>query len=272
MTDAEMIACPEKGQQMERLRAIMHRLRAPGGCPWDAEQTHESLISNVIEEAYETVAAIKAGDTANLREELGDLLLQVVFHSELAQEAGNFDFDDVAREVSEKLVRRHPHVFDEAQVGDSAGVLTQWEEIKRAEKGNEEKAYLHEVGKGLPAMLKSAKIQKKAAKVGFDWPSARGIIGKIEEEFEEVKVELEKHHEGEAASPELAAEIGDLLFITVNLARKLGVDPELALEGTNAKFLKRFAHLEKQLKANGKSLGDSDMLEMDGYWEEAKSL
>lgn len=257
---------------MARLRALMHRLRAPGGCPWDAEQTHKSLISNLIEEAYETVAAINANDVANLREELGDLLLQVVFHSELAQEVGDFDFDEVAREVSDKLVRRHPHVFGETKVGDSAGVLTQWEEIKRAEKGHEEKPYLHGVGKGLPAMLRSTKIQKKAAKVGFDWPSALGVVAKIEEEFDEVKVELASHKEGEPASKELMGEIGDLLFITVNLARKLGVDPELALEGTNEKFLKRFSHLEKQLKAEGKSLDESTMGEMDAYWEEAKSL
>mgnify|MGYP002631985595 CR=1 FL=1 len=270
MTDEEMISCPEPGKQIQRLRAIMHRLRAPGGCPWDAEQTHESLLCNLIEETYETVAAIKAGDDENLREELGDLLLQVVFHAELAQEDGRFDLDEIARGISDKLVRRHPHVYGESNVGDTEGVLTQWEDIKRAEKGHEEKPYLHGVGKGLPALLRAAKLQKKAGKVGFDWPDAIGIVGKIQEEFDEVKEELAKHTEGDKASPELQAEIGDLLFIVTNLARKLGVDPEVALEGTNEKFLHRFAAIEKGLKADGISLEDATLEQMDVFWNGAK--
>lgn len=270
MTDEEMISCPEPGKQIQRLRAIMHRLRAPGGCPWDAEQTHESLVSNLIEETYETVAAIKAGDDENLQEELGDLLLQVVFHAELAQEEGRFDLDEIARGISEKLIRRHPHVYGDSQVGDTEGVLTQWEDIKRAEKGHQEKTYLHGVGKGLPALLKAAKLQKKAGKAGFDWPDALGIVGKIEEEFGEVKEELAKHTEGEKASPELQAEIGDLLFIVTNLARKLGVDPEVALEGTNEKFLHRFAAIEKGLQADEIPLEDATLEQMDVYWNGAK--
>lgn len=270
MTDVEMITCPEPGKQIQRLRAIMHRLRAPGGCPWDAEQTHESLVSNLIEETYETVAAIKSGDDENLQEELGDLLLQVVFHAELAQEDGRFDLDEIARGISEKLIRRHPHVYGDSNLGDTEGVLTQWEEIKRAEKGHEEKPYLHGVGKGLPALLRAAKLQKKAGKVGFDWPDAIGIVGKIEEEFDEVKEELAKHTEGDKASPELQAEIGDLLFIVTNLARKLGVDPEVALEGTNEKFLHRFAAIEKGLKADDIALGEATLKQMDVFWNDAK--
>ena len=155
MTDEEMMTCADKGRQIERLRAIMHRLRAPGGCSWDAEQTHESLVSNLLEEAYEVVAAIRSGDGENLQEELGDLLLQVVFHSELAAERADFDLDDVARGISEKLIRRHPHVYGESTADDSGAVLKQWEEIKRAEKGNEDQPYLHGVGKGLPATLRA---------------------------------------------------------------------------------------------------------------------
>lgn len=270
MTDEEMISCAEPDRQIDRLRAIMHRLRSPGGCPWDAEQTHDSLVSNLIEEAYETVAAINAGDDENLQEELGDLLLQVVFHAELAEEDKRFNLNDIARGISDKLVRRHPHVYGDSAVGTTDGVLTQWEDIKRAEKGDEEKPYLHGVGKGLPALLRAAKIQKKASKVGFDWPSTVGIVEKIDEELAEVREELAKHTEGDKASPELQAEIGDLLFIVTNLARKLDVDPEVALEGTNEKFLHRFAAIEKGLKKKGTTLEDASLEEMDAIWNSAK--
>ena len=211
MTDAEMIECPESGLQMDRLRSIMHRLRAPGGCPWDAEQTHESLLSNLIEETYETVDTIKRGDWNHLKEELGDLLLQVVFHSELAEEAGRYNFDDVVRGVSEKLVRRHPHVYGDSNVEDTDGVLNQWDDIKRQEKGGEQKAYLDDVGKGLPSMLRAAKLQKKASKVGFDWPDDQGVMNKIREELSEVDVELEALVGGDASKRgDFAEEIGDL--------------------------------------------------------------
>lgn len=266
-----MISCAEKGRQVERLRAIMHRLRAPGGCPWDAEQTHESLVSNLLEEAYEVVAAIRSEDGENLQEELGDLLLQVVFHSELAEEGGRFDLDEVARGICEKLVRRHPHVYGESAAGDSGAVLKQWEEIKRAEKGDDEKPYLHGVGAGLPATLRGFKLQKKAAKVGFDWPEAQGIVEKIEEELGEVKEELERFEAGEEAKKDLEKEIGDLLFVTVNLARKMKIDPEVALEGTNEKFEKRFGYLEGKLKEAGKGLSEASLEEMDAFWVEAKT-
>ena len=168
----------------------MHRLRAPGGCPWDAEQTHASLVPNLIEEAYETVDTIQRGDHEHLKEELGDLLLQVVFHSELAEEAGHFNLDDVARGISDKLVRRHPHVFAHSDAATSDAVLQQWDEIKRAEKGDEEQPFLHGIGKGLPALLRAAKLQKKAAKVGFDWPDEAGVLAKLREELDELEAAL----------------------------------------------------------------------------------
>ncbi|NWK54825.1 nucleoside triphosphate pyrophosphohydrolase [Verrucomicrobiaceae bacterium N1E253] len=265
MTDQEMIDCPEDGVQMQRLRAIMHRLRAPGGCPWDAEQTHESLLTNLIEEAYETVDTIQRGDWEHLKEELGDLLLQVVFHSELAEEAGRYSFDDVARGVSDKLVRRHPHVYGEAQVEDTDGVLSQWEAIKRLEKGGEDQAYLDKTGKGLPAMLRAFKLQKKAAKVGFDWPDDAGVIDKIKEELAEVEDELEA---GDKQA--LSEEIGDLLFSVVNLARRHRLDPELLLESTNVKFEQRFDAMDKALVAEGVNLSSATLEQMETQWQAAK--
>ena len=185
MNDTEMIECREPALQMQRLIAIMKRLRAPHGCPWDAEQTHHSLISNMIEEAYEVVDTIQRNDWTQLREELGDVLLQVVFHAEIAQEAGRFDFNDVAAEVSEKLVRRHPHVFAQSKADTTDAVLAQWDKIKRREKGAETTPYLHGTGKGLPPMLQAWKLQKKAAKVGFDWADAQGALDKVKEETAE---------------------------------------------------------------------------------------
>ncbi|BCX46936.1 nucleoside triphosphate pyrophosphohydrolase [Haloferula helveola] len=262
MNDEEMIGCGEKERQLERLRAIMHRLRAPGGCPWDAEQTHESLIPNLIEETYETVDTIQRGDREHLKEELGDLLLQVVFHSELASEDGAFDLDEVARGISEKLVRRHPHVFASSGADTSDAVLRQWDEIKRAEKGDGEKPYLHGTGKGLPALLRAAKLQKKAAKVGFDWPDEDGVRDKIREELDEF---------ADAGTPEAAAEeIGDLLFSVVNLARFRKLDPEVLLADANSKFETRFAAMEQALKDAGSSLDDASLDEMEAAWQGAK--
>jgi MazG family protein len=265
MTDSEMIESPNPSSQMARLRAIMHRLRAPGGCPWDAEQTHESIVPNLIEEAYETVDAIQRGDHEHLKEELGDLLLQVVFHSEIAEEAGRFTFDDVARGISEKLVRRHPHVFGESRAGTTDAVLQQWEEIKRAEKGDEEKPYLHGVGKGLPALLRASKLQKKAAKIGFDWPTETGVLAKIREELLELQVAVDEQ--------DLAAvdeEMGDLLFSIVNLSRFRKVDPELLMAAANTKFENRFGEMEIILKAKGLTLEAATSDQMEDAWEQAK--
>ena len=265
MNDAEMIECPNDGQQLARLRAIMHRLRAPGGCPWDAEQTHESLLPNLIEETYETVDAIKRADWEHLKEELGDLLLQVVFHSELAEEAGRYNLDDVARGISEKLVRRHPHVYGESVASDTDAVLTQWDAIKRQEKGDEAEPYLHNTGKGLPAMLRASKLQKKAAKVGFDWPDDAGVVDKIREELAEVEAELESGDQ-----ERLGEELGDLLFSVVNLARRHKLDPEILLEATNTKFERRFAQMDEALQKRGKDLKSATLDEMEAHWQAAK--
>jgi MazG family protein len=264
MTDEEMIHCSEKERQIERLRAIMHRLRAPGGCSWDAEQTHASLVPNLIEEAYETVDTIQRGDLGHLQEELGDLLLQVVFHSEMASEGGSFDFDTVAQGISEKLVRRHPHVFATSEAADSESVLKQWDEIKRAEKGDEEEPFLHGVGKGLPALLRAAKLQKKASKVGFDWGDTEGVIDKIREELGEVEEELS------GAGEKLEEELGDLMFSMVNLMRFLKKDPEVVLANANKKFEKRFGGMEQGLLEEGSSLEAADLGEMERQWLVAK--
>ncbi len=266
MNDREMIECRDKGRQMERLRAIMHRLRAPGGCPWDAEQTHESLVSNLIEEAYETVDCIRRGDHDHLCEELGDLLLQVVFHGELAAEAGRFDLDEVARGISDKLVRRHPHVFA-GSAGSAAGttdaVLQQWDEIKRAEKGDEAEPHLHRVGHGLPALLRAAKLQKKAAKVGFDWPDEAGVLAKLREELGEMEAVLDDP----AAFEE---ELGDLLFSVVNLARTRRLDPELVMAAANDKFERRFGAMERALAQQGLTLEAASLAQMEAAWQAAK--
>jgi MazG family protein len=265
MTDEEMIDCREPARQWERLRAIVHRLRAPGGCPWDAEQTHASLIPNLIEEAHETIDAIRRDDLAHLREELGDLLLQVVLHSEIAGEAGHWRVEDVARGICDKLVRRHPHVFGESGVASTAGVLAQWEQIKRAEKGHEEEPYLHGTGKGLPALMRAVKLQKKAAKVGFDWSDAAGVIAKIREELDELEAAL-----ADGGGAHADEELGDLLFSVVNLARFRGQDPEILMEAANRKFERRFHAMETALRRQGLTLADATPAEMDEAWEAAK--
>jgi MazG family protein len=265
MTDTEMINCLEPGAQIARLREIMHRLRAPGGCPWDAEQTHASIVPNLIEEAYETVDAIQREDHEHLKEELGDLLLQVVFHSEMAAENGRFNLDDVARGISEKLLRRHPHVFGSSQVSTTDGVLQQWDEIKRTEKGAAEMPYLHGVGKGLPGLLRAAKLQQKAAKVGFDWPVEAGVLAKIREELEELELAV-----AELDESAVAEEMGDLLFSLVNLARFRKIDPEVLMAAANTKFENRFGVMEHSLQAQGLSLAAATADEMEHAWQTAK--
>ncbi len=250
---------------MEKLRAVMHRLRAPGGCPWDAEQTHESLIPHLIEEAYEVAEAARSGDMAHLKEELGDLLLQPVFHAEIASEHGAFTLDDIARSITEKLIRRHPHVFGDATVEGSAGVLKQWEEIKRAEKGGGKQSHLHGVSKAMPSLMRAQKLQRKAAKVGFDWPDAAPVLDKIREEADEIAGAMARMNQ--AAIEE---EVGDLLFSVVNLARKLGVDAEVALAAANEKFAGRFHKLEERIEAQGRQLAGMSLAEMDAVWDEVK--
>ena len=262
-----MITGTAEGRQVDRLKAIMHRLRAPGGCPWDAEQTHESIVPNLIEEAYETIDAIRRGNDTDMIEELGDLLLQVVFHSEIAEEGKRFDMEDVARGISEKLVRRHPHVFASSEANNSDAVLRQWDEIKRKEKGEQEVPYLHGTGKGLPALVRAGKLLKKAAKIGFEWPSESGVISKIREELSELESAIDAQDTGGAEE-----ELGDLLFSVVNLARFRKIDPEILMMQANAKFEKRFGEMEALLKADGKSLGQADLAEMEDAWIKAKGF
>ena len=265
MDDTEMIQCADPSLQIERLRAIMHRLRAPGGCPWDAEQSHESLISNLIEEAHECVDAIRSGDVEHLREELGDVLLQVVFHCELATERQAFTFDDVAAGISEKLVRRHPHVFATSAAQTTAAVLAQWDDIKRVEKGTQETPYLHGIGKGLPAMLRAAKLQKKAAKVGFDWLDVKGVLAKVREELDELEAEWDGGDE-----PKIDEELGDVLFSVVNLMRYRHLDPEILMAAANDKFERRFALMEIALERSGLSLQAASLEQMEAEWQNAK--
>ena len=255
---------------LEHLRAIVARLRAPGGCPWDREQTHASLRTALVEETYEVIAAIEAGDDANLREELGDLLLHVVMHAQMAAERGAFDFDAVAREIGEKMVRRHPHVFGDGRAEDSAAVLVRWDEIKRQEKAargtvEKEPSRLDGLPPALPALMRAQKFQEKAAKVGFDWRRVEEVLAKVREEVAEV--------EGAAAeSPErVAEEIGDLLFSAVNLARWHKLDAETALRHATDKFARRFRHVEAALRARGQAWEAATFEELDALWNEAKA-
>lgn len=259
----------------DELIAVMARLRAPGGCPWDAEQTYQSLSQYLLEEAYETFDAIHAagetGDTTHLTEELGDVLLQVVFHSTIAAERGDFTIDDVAAGVAKKLVLRHPHVFGDKKLDSAEAVLDNWDELKaneRAASGKPEKvndSLLDEVPVHFPALLESLKVSKKAAKVGFDWENAGQIFEKIDEEIAELRSAIEQKVE-----QNIDEEIGDLLFAVVNLARKLGVEPETALKKTNRKFRKRFKFIEDDLKSQGRSVEESDLAEMDSLWNKSK--
>ena len=248
-----------------RLRSVVHQLRAPGGCPWDREQTHQSLIPHLLEEAYEVAEAIAEGDPELICEELGDLLLQPVLHAAIASESGTFDLDKMAHVLTEKLIRRHPHVFGDTTADTSAAVLTQWDAIKRTEKGVTHEPYLNGVGKGLPALMKAQKVQKKAARVGFDWADAKPVFAKIREETAEIEQAVE------SGDPEaIADEIGDLLFSVVNLARKLGVESEAALASANNKFVRRFHSLEEKIVEDGKSLGALTLAEMDAVWDQVK--
>jgi MazG family protein len=242
----------------------MARLRAPDGCPWDREQDHRSLRGSVLEEAYEVAAALDSGDDANLREELGDLLLQVVFHSQLGAETGRFDFESVARGICEKLVRRHPHVFGAETAQNSGQVLARWEEIKRAEKGGAV-SIMDGITPGLPSLLYAEKVQKKAAKVGFDWPEALTVLAKVREETNEVAEAMD------AADPKLVEEeLGDLLFAVVNLSRKIRVEPEVALTKATLKFERRFRQVEAKVKESGRSWETMSLVEMDALWDLVK--
>jgi MazG family protein len=275
-------AKPERlpaGAWFERLVALQKRLRAPDGCPWDRQQTHATLRTYLIEEAYEVVGALESGDDAKFAEEMGDLLLQVVFHSEIASEAGRFAVADVIRAVHEKMVRRHPHVFGEKRVKNATEVLKNWEQLKAKEreferaktggdstKHQEPPSLLDGVTNALPATLQGFQLTRKAARIGFDWHDVSGIFDKISEETAELQRALQ------AKDPiGIEDELGDLLFAAVNLARFLAVDPEIALKKANAKFTRRFRKMEALARDSGGNLADTPRPAMEALWDAAKS-
>lgn len=250
----------KNGEALEELLAIMDRLLGEGGCPWDREQTHESLVRYLIEETYEVIDAINQGDMDELATELGDLLLQIVFHAALAERAGQFDFAEVARRVSRKMVDRHPHVFGTMQLETADDVLDKWEGFKQ----KEGKKYLLEgIPQGLPALMRAEKMQEKAARVGFDWPNAQGALVKFQEEVEELVRAEEQADKFE--------ETGDLIFALVNIARLEGVEPEQALQSSSDKFARRFHYIEQKLEDSGRKFDEMSLEELDLIWEEAKS-
>ena len=256
--------------EMQRLLEIMARLRDPErGCPWDLQQSFESIAPYTLEEAYEVADAIERGDLTALQGELGDLLLQVVYHSRMAEEKGLFTFADVAAGVGEKLVNRHPHVFAAAEVNDAEDQSRDWETRKAHERAAKaEGGTLTGVPVDLPALVRAEKLQKRAARVGFDWPALPPVFAKVREELGELEQEVDAGASTERAREEL----GDLLFALANLARKLKCDPEQALRGTNRKFERRFAHVETRLRERGLVPEQSNLEEMDAYWDEAKRL
>ncbi len=263
-------AAGEAGRLFARFADLIARLRAPGGCPWDREQTHESVKAMTIEEAYEVAHAIDERNDEELMGELGDLLLQVVFHASIAEQRGAFGLGQVIERVFEKMVRRHPHVFGQDPAATSGEVLRNWEAIKAAEreaKGKEDASMLDSVHRGLPAVMEAFQITTKVSRVGFDWKHAGGALAKLEEETAELRQAIA----AQAGHDAIAEEVGDLLFAAVNVARLAGVDPESALKASNRKFRRRFAFVEERLREDGRKPADSKLEEMDRLWDEAKA-
>ena len=260
-----MVDFTQKAQYtVEDLRRIVALLRAPGGCPWDGAQTHESIRRNFIEEAYEVAEAIDEQSPAHLKEELGDVLLQVVFHASLEEDAGRFDLDDVADGICKKLIFRHPHVFGEVSVSGTGEVLSNWEELKRKEKGQATNTdALEAVARSLPALWRAEKVQKKAKKAGFDWPDVSGALDKLSEELEELKTAV-------AEGTNVEEELGDLLFSAVNVSRFVKVDTEEALNRATDKFIGRFRKVEEEAARQGRALEGMSLAELDKLWEHAK--
>lgn len=252
------------GASFERLVEIMARLRSPGGCPWDREQTFDTIKPYLLEETYEVMDSIDARDWNGLADELGDLLLQVVFFSQMAKEAGHFDVSDAVEAINSKLIRRHPHVFGEGDAKTADEVVRKWDEIKATEKPRP-KGLLAGVPRSLPALMEARQIAGRAAGAGFDWNNVEEVLEKLREELDE----LDRARKGDSHEA-VQDEIGDLLFVIVNIARFLKVDPEQALRGTNSKFRRRFAHVEEGLEAQGKSLKETTIEEMESLWQEAK--
>jgi MazG family protein len=264
-------AAPSADQRpIDRLLAIMARLRDPeGGCPWDLEQTFATVAPYTVEEAYEVADAIERNDLSDLKEELGDLLLQVVFHARMAEEQGAFSFEDVAAAINDKMVRRHPHVFAEQTYASLAHQKDGWEQLKAAEREKKGRtaSLLDDVPVGLPALTRAVKLSKRAAGVGFVWPTVQDVVKKLHEEVGELEAEIDAGDLEKARQ-----EMGDVLFVVANLARTLDVDPEDSLRYTNAKFVRRFQYIEAKLRELGRTPDQSDLAEMDALWDEAKAL
>jgi len=246
---------------------VMAKLRAPEGCPWDREQDHRSLTPYLLEETYEVLDALEHGDMYKFCEELGDLLLQIVFHAQIASEKGYFTMNDIVKSITEKMIRRHPHVFGNVSVENSSQVLENWEKIKQGEKdgGNRAQSILDDIPRGLPALLKATKVQEKAARVGFDWPDYKGPWEKIKEEQDELLVACKA---GDRSS--IQHELGDLLFSVVNLSRFFQVNGEVALNNTVDKFIRRFRYIEQKVQEEGKRIEECSLEELDALWEKAK--
>jgi tetrapyrrole methylase family protein / MazG family protein len=253
-------------REFSTFRRIIADLRGPNGCPWDKKQTHESLKKYLIEEAYELIEAINNQDIDNMIEELGDVLLQVMLHAQIGEDDGYFSIEDVVEGISEKMVRRHPHVFGNVEAETEEEVLTNWQEIKQQEKGITQKSLLDGVGKGLPNLLKAKELQKEAAKVGFDWPDITPVLDKVNEELVELQDAKKTGRQNE-----IELEYGDLLFALVNVARHYKIDPEEALFKTNQKFSRRFRYIEEKVAASGRSFSDYTLEELDAFWIEAKT-
>jgi nucleoside triphosphate diphosphatase len=257
--------------EIDRLLGVMAALRAPGsGCPWDVEQTFSTIAPYTIEEAYEVSDAIERGDMASLKEELGDLLFQVVFHAQMASEQGAFTFEDITRALSDKMVSRHPHVFGEKQIETADQQTVNWETMKQAERAakiKDDSSVLADIPLALPALMRAEKLTKRAGRVGFDWPSLNEVFDKLDEETLEVREAV-----AEGDQDHIAEEIGDMLFVVANLARKAKVDPELALRHANAKFERRFRWIEAELTKVGRTPETSSLEEMDGLWNRAKDF
>lgn len=273
---------------IQRLLDIMSRLRDPnGGCPWDLQQNFKTIAPYTVEEAYEVADAIERNDLPSLRDELGDLLFQVVFHSQMAKEQGAFDFDDVANAICDKMERRHPHVFGDASIADADAQTVAWEEQKRRERtqkrsGEAPASVLDDVPIALPSLTRANKLGKRAAQVGFEWSDVHGAVEKLDEEIAEFKAEVRSHGclqaditasttEGQRQHERLAAEIGDVLFCVVNVCRYLKIDPEQALKRTNASFERRFRYVERGLARQGKTPQEATLAEMDALWDEGKA-
>lgn len=255
------------GESIERLLDIMRKLRGPGGCPWDREQTNESLKSDLVEEAYEVIDAIECGEASALQEELGDLLLQVVFHAQICSESGMFEFSNVADGIADKLVRRHPHVFGEVEVSGAGEVLQNWDAIKKTEKqeGDKPASIVAGIPRHLPALQKAYQVQKRAARAGFDWAHIDDVFDKLHEEMDELKEAIRRQHE-----PNIREELGDLLFSVVNVSRFLGHNPEELLDQNIKKFIRRFQRVEDLVHAAGRPFKSCSLQELDAFWDKAK--